>query len=87
MMMIIIIMIMMMMMMMMLMMMMMMMIASPWLETSSWWQAGTERLCPLVDSDSFREDSEVGQMLTTCGKLSNKAPSVKVRHSSFRLQL
>ena len=20
--------------------------ASPWLETSSWWQAGTERLCP-----------------------------------------
>ena len=41
------------MMMMMMMMIMMMMIdddddddASPWLETSSWWQAGTERLCP-----------------------------------------
>ena len=29
--------------MMMMMMMMMMMIASPWLETSTWWQAGTER--------------------------------------------
>ena len=34
------------MMMMMIMMMLMMMMASPWLETSSWWQAGTERLCP-----------------------------------------
>ena len=39
------------------------------------------------DSDSFRRDSELAQMLTTCGKLSNQAPSVKVRHSSFRLQL
>ena len=66
---------------------MMMIMASPWLETSLWLQAGTERLCPQVDSDSFREDSEFGQMLTTCGKLSNQAPSVKVRHSSFRLQL
>ena len=75
------------MMMIMLMMMMMMMIASPWLETSSWWQAGTERLCPSVDSDSFREDSELGQMWTTCGKLCNQAPPVKVGHSSFSLQL
>ena len=40
----------MMMMMMMLMMMMMMMImimASPWLETSTWWRAGTEKQLPL----------------------------------------
>ena len=28
-------------------MMMMMMKSSPWLETSTWWQAGTERQLPL----------------------------------------
>ena len=73
-------------MMMMMMMIMMMVMASPWLGTSSWWQGGTERHCPLVDSDSFRENSELGQILTTCDKLSNQAPPVKVRHSSLRLQ-
>ena len=30
----------------MVMMMVMIKMASPWLETSSWWQAGTERHCP-----------------------------------------
>ena len=28
---------------------------------------------------NFRRDSELGQMLMTCGKLSNQAPSVKSR--------
>ena len=35
----------------------------------------------------YRRDSELGQMLTTCGKLSNQAPSVKIRLNRFRLQL
>ena len=35
------------MMIMMIMMMMMMMMASQWLETSTWWQAGTEKQLPL----------------------------------------
>ena len=33
--------------------------------------------CPYVHSDLCRRDSELGQMLMTCGKLSSQAPSVK----------
>ena len=33
----------------------------------------------FVDSDWFRRDSELGQLLMTFGKLSNQAPSVKSR--------
>ena len=60
---------------MMMMMMMMMMMIYPWLE-SSWWWVGTERHCPKVDSKSFYKDSELGQLLMTCGKVSNQAPAV-----------
>ena len=69
-------------MMMIMMIMMMIVMASPWLETS-WWQEGTERHWP-VDSDLFRSDSELAQMLTT--KLSNQALSVKFRLRSIMLQ-
>ena len=30
------------------------------METSSWWQVGTERYYPYIDSDSFRGGSELG---------------------------
>ena len=33
--------------------------------------------CPYVNSDLCRRDSELGQMLMTCGKLSSQSPSVK----------
>ena len=35
--------------------------------------------CPLVYSDLCHRDSELEQMLMTCGKLSNQAPSVQSR--------
>ena len=37
------------------------------------------RLISGPDSDLFCRDSILGQMLMTCGKLSNKAPMVKSR--------
>ena len=39
--------------------------------------AGTRDNCPYVDKDLCGTDSELGQMLMTCGKLSNQATSVK----------
>ena len=32
-----------------------------------------ERFCPKVGNKSLCKDSELGQLLMTCGKLSNKA--------------
>ena len=40
--------------------------------------------CPRVDIDLFRRDSELGQMLMTCDKLSSQAPSVKSRLNCSR---
>ena len=42
----------------------------------------TERHFPYIDSESFRRDSEMGQMLMACGKLLNQVPAVKMRLSS-----
>ena len=64
-----------MMMMMVMMVIMMLFITNPWLETSTWWQAGL--VTAVFNSGLCRRDSESGQMLMTCGKLSNQAPSVK----------
>ena len=41
---------------------------------------------PYVDSVSSCRNSELGQMLMTCGKLSNQAPSVKSRPRSSPVQ-
>ena len=54
-------------------------IAGPWLEMSTWWEQAQRDNCPYVDKDLPGTDSELGQMLMTCGELSNQATSVKSR--------
>ena len=40
----------------------------------------------IHDNDSNMDDDDKEDVDDLCGKLSNQAPSVKVRHSSSRLQ-
>ena len=65
---------------------MLMAVAIPWLETYRGCERAQRGYCPKFECSTFRRDPELGQMLITYVKLSNKAPSAKSRLNGLHLQ-